>query len=212
MNSYLVIGLGRFGQSIAKELYEQGYEVMGIDTDEAVVQSAADYLTHVISADCTEEDVLRSIGARNFDTAVVSTGDIQDNIMITMMLKEIGVKCVIAKAATERHAKVLEKVGADRIVFPERDMGIRLAHLITHDKFFEYIEFSKDYGMAEILAPNEWINKKICDINIRHKYGVSIVAIRRDNKTNVTPTGEDQILEGDKVTIVGANDKINNLK
>lgn len=141
---YAVIGLGRFGSSLSQELTQLGHEVLGIDRDEEKVDEMSDKLTHTVVADATDEEVLRSLGVRNFDCAVVAIGDnIQASIMAAILLKELGVKTVVAKALTDQHAKVLEKIGVDRIIFPERDMGVRVAHQLVSPNLLDYIELSK---------------------------------------------------------------------
>src|SRR5690349_13447605 len=140
-NQFVIVGLGRFGSSIGRELIELGYEVLGVDRDEEKVQELATVLTHTVVADATEEEVLRSIGARNFDCGVVAIGDdIQASILATILLKELGVKKVVAKAVSELHGRVLERMGVDRVIYPERDMGVRLAHQLVSPNLLDYIE------------------------------------------------------------------------
>ena len=144
MRQFVVIGIGRFGGAIAETLSRLGHEVLAIDTDEEVIQKISDKVTHAVAADATDESVLKSLGVRNFDVAVVAIGsDIQSSIMTTLMLKELGIRYVVAKAQNELHARVLMKIGADKIVFPERDMGERVAHNLISSNILDYIELQK---------------------------------------------------------------------
>ena len=154
INQFVIIGLGRFGSSLGEELVKLGYEVLGVDRDEEKVQELSHILTHAVVADATEEEVLRSIGARNFDCGVVAIGDdIQASILATILLKDLGVKKVVAKAVSDLHGRVLERVGVDRIIYPERDMGIRVAHQLVSPNLLDYIELSKKYTIAELAVP-----------------------------------------------------------
>lgn len=206
---FVVIGLGRFGSSIAKTLYSLGNEVLAIDSDEEAVQGIADDVTQAIQAEATDEGMLKSLGIRNFDVAVVTVGsDVQSSIMITLLVKELGIKYVIAKAHNELHAKVLYKIGADRVVFPERDMGIRVAHNLCSSSILDYIELSPDYSIMEIAAIEEWENKNLRDLNMRSKYGVNVMAIKRGSNINVSPQAEDMIKPGDVLVVIGGTEQL----
>ena len=150
---FLIIGLGRFGSSIAKTIYELGHDVLAIDKDEEKVQEISDYVTHAVQMDSTDESILKTLGVTNFDVAVVTIGsNLQDSVMATLILKELGVKYIIAKANNELHAKVLTKIGADKVVLPERDMGTRVAHNLVSSNILDYIELSEEYSILEIEA------------------------------------------------------------
>lgn len=206
---FVVIGLGRFGSSIAKTLYSLGNEVLAIDSDEEAVQGIADDVTQAIQAEATDEGMLKSLGIRNFDVAVVTVGsDVQSSIMITLLVKELGIKYVIAKAHNELHAKVLYKIGADRVVFPERDMGIRVAHNLCSSSILDYIELSPDYSIMEIAAIEEWENKNLRDLNMRSKYGVNVMAIKRGSNINVSPQADDMIKPGDVLVVIGGTEQL----
>lgn len=210
---FVVIGLGRFGTSVATTLYSLGNEVLAIDTDEEVVQSISDSVTHSVQADATDEATLRSLGIRNFDVAVVTIGsNVQSSIMVTLLVKELGVKFVIAKAQNELHAKVLYKIGADRVVFPERDMGVRVAHNLCSSNILDYIELSSDYSIMEITAIKEWENKTLRDLNMRSKYGVNVMAIKRGSDINVSPYADDEILPGDVLVVIGGTEQLKTLE
>lgn len=213
LKQFVVIGLGRFGLSLAKTLYDLGHDVLGIDIDEEIVQNVADSITHAVKADATDENVLKALGVRNFDVAVVSIGnDIQASILVTLILKEMGIKYVVAKAQNELHGKVLYKIGADRIVFPERDMGIRVAHNLTLSNILDYIQLSPEYSIIEISAISSWFNKSLSQLDIRRKYGLNVIAIKRDGDVIISPSGDDVILKGDVLAVVGKKRDIENME
>ncbi|TGV17987.1 TrkA family potassium uptake protein, partial [Mesorhizobium sp. M00.F.Ca.ET.186.01.1.1] len=150
---FAIIGMGRFGSSVARTLYEMDYEVMGIDENEERINENIQYVTHAVAADSTDERALKEIGIRNFDVVVVAIGvDIQASILTVLTLKELGVKKIVAKAQNERHGQVLYKVGADRVVFPERDMGVRVAHNLISANVLDFIELAEDYSVAEVVV------------------------------------------------------------
>lgn len=206
---FVVVGLGRFGSSLGRELVELGHEVLGIDKDEEAVQEMSDILTYCVSADCTDEDALRSLGARNFDCGVVAIGDnIQASILTTILLKDLGVKKVVAKAMTELHGRVLEKIGVDRVVYPERDMGIRVAHQLVSPNLLDYIELSKDYTIAELAVPRSLNGKSLHEFNPRARFGCSIVAINKPQGIIIAPTAADILTERDVMVVIGTNEQI----
>lgn len=210
---FVVIGLGRFGTSVAQTLYSLGNDVLAIDSDEDRVQSISENVTHAIQADATDENSLRSIGVRNFDVAVVTIGsDLQASVMATLLVKELGVGYTIAKANSELHAKVLYKIGADKVVLPERDMGVRVAHNLVSTNILDYIELSPDSSIAEVISPKEWYGKNLEDLSIRANYGINIVAIKKKEEINVSPTAEDVIEEGDIIVAIGGTDELNRLE
>ena len=214
MNSFIIIGMGRFGMALARELYRMGHEVLAVDKCEDVVHRVADSVSHALTADARDEQVLKSIGVRNFDYAVVAFADnIQDNILITLMLKELGVKNVIAKGNDDLHVKVLKRIGADRIVFPEADMGARYAQLLSSNNIIDYIDISEDYSIVEVGAPERWAGKSIRQIDVRAKYGINILAVKSSDGAiiNVSPEPEYVIRRGEVLVVIGANDDIKNL-
>lgn len=206
---YVVIGLGRFGASLAKELIKLDYEVLGIDKAEEVVDEMSDVLTHTVVADSTDEEVLKSLGIRNFDCAIVAIGDdIQASILTAIVLKDLGVKKVVAKALSDLHGKVLNKLGVDRIIYPERDMGIRVAHQLVSPNLLDYIELSKDYTIVELSVPKRLCGMSIKELNPRAKYGCSVVAINKTNGVIIAPTATDVVNENDVMVIIGTNKQI----
>jgi len=215
MRQFIVIGIGRFGKAVAERLYELGHEVLAVDTDEDTIQKVSEKVTHAVTADATDENVLRSLGVRNFDVGVVAIGsDIQSSIIVTLMLKEMGVGYIVAKAQNDTHAKVLLKIGADRVVFPERDMGERVAHNLIGTNILEYIELSEEHSIIEFAALQSWIGKDLRDLNLRAKYGVTVVAMRNRNEEsiNVSPKADTEIREGDILIVVGSNDDLRKLE
>ncbi len=213
MKQFIVVGLGRFGSSVAKTLAENDYNVLAIDTDEERVQAIASAVTHAVEADATDEDALKTLGVRNFDVAVVSIGDnIHANILATLILKELGVPYVVVKAQDTLHGKVLSKVGADRVVYPERDMGVRIAHNLISSNVLDYIEFAPDYSIVEIVASDKMEGKSLSELQFRSNYGVNVMAIKRGKELNVTPGANDKVLEGDVLIVMGQNDDLDKLK
>lgn len=206
---FVVIGLGRFGSSLALELMELGYEVLGIDRNEDVVEEWSHLLTHAVVADATDEEVLKSLGVRNFDCGIVAIGDdIQMSILSAILLKDLGIKTVVAKAISVLHGRALEKLGVDRVIFPERDMGIRVAHQLVTPNLLDYLELSKEFSIVELKVP-ECLNGKIVgDLNPRARFGCSIVAIHRENGIIIAPTAMDYLAAGDIMVIIGANKNI----
>lgn len=210
---FVIIGLGRFGSSIAKTLYSLGNDVLAIDKDEDIVQEIADSVTHAVQLDATDENALRSLGIRNFDVAVVTIGDnIQSSIMATLLVKELGVKYIIAKGHSDLHAKVLYKIGADRVVLPEKDMGIRVAHNLVSTSILDYIELSPDYSIMEIEVLKEWYNKSLRELKLRSKYGINIMAIKREGEINLSPAADDLIEPKDVLVAIGSAEDLGKLE
>ncbi len=210
---FVIIGLGRFGISVATTLSDAGYEVMVVDSNEEVIQEISSVVTHAVQADVTDADTLNALGIRNFDVAVVAIGrDIQSSIMVTLLLKEMGIKYVVAKASSDLHEKVLQKLGADRIISPEQDMGVRIAHSLMSGSIVEHIQLSPEYSIVEIVCLPEWSGKTLKEINMRPNYGINIIAIERDNKITITPGPDFLLDENDILVVVGANEKIQALQ
>jgi len=210
---FVVIGLGRFGTSIAETLYSLGNDVLAVDSDEEIVQDISDKVTHSVQVDANDENSLRALGIRNFDCAVISIGaNIQSSILATLLVKELGVKYVITKATNALHAKVLYKIGADRVVFPERDMGVRVAHNLVSSNILDYIELSPDYSIAEVLSPEEWHNKTLGELNIRAEYGINVMAIKRNDDIDVSPSADNIVQPGDIIVAIGNIEELNKLE
>lgn len=213
MKQFAVIGLGRFGTSMALTLARMGYDVLAVDNNEEKVNNIIEYVTHAVQVDAMDEQALKSLGIRNFDVVIVAIGqDIQANILATVMLKELGVKKVVSKAVTDLHGKVLERIGADKVVFPERDMGVRVAHALVSKNILDQINISPDYSIIELISPTELANKTLGQGNIRGKYGVTVLAIRRGNDVIISPGAQHLVKEGDVLVVVGRNEKLKTLE
>lgn len=206
---FVVIGLGRFGTSIAKTIYNLGHDVLVIDNDEDKIQEIVDDVTHAVQMDATDESALKTLGIRNFDVAIVTIGsNIQASILVTLLLKEMGVKYIVAKSTSDLQAKVLYKIGADRVILPEQDMGIRVAHNLVSSNIIDYIELSSEYSMIEIESPKEWHNKSLKDISMRTKYGINVVAIKSDKSINVSPSADYIIKDKDILVALGSSEDL----
>ncbi|MBS3946752.1 MAG: TrkA family potassium uptake protein [Dethiobacter sp.] len=207
---FAVIGIGRFGASVATTLYEMGNDVLAIDNSEAKVEGIVDQVTHAVVADSTNEAALKSLGITNFEVVIVSIGqDIQASILTTLLLKELGVNYIVAKARTVLHGKVLQKIGADRIVFPERDMGIRVAHNLVAANVLDFIELSPEYSIVEIIVPQKMVGKSLRELDLRARFGLNVLAIRSaDKKINISPDATDRLQHGDVMIVVGQNEEI----
>lgn len=202
---FVVIGLGRFGESVAKTLYGLGHDVLAIDMNEDMVQEISDSVTHAVQMDATDESALRTLGLRNFDVAVVTIGsNIQASVMVTLLVKELGVKYIIAKGQSDLHAKVLYKIGADRVVLPEKDMGVRVAHNLVSASILDYIELSPDYSIMEMKALEEWNGKTLAELKLRSKYGINVMAIKKDDDINISPNADEVISSDDIIVAIGS--------
>ena len=206
---FVIIGLGRFGSSIAKTVYNLGHDVLAIDTSEDKIQEIVDNVTHAVQMDATDENALRTLGIRNFDVAVVTIGsNIQASIMATLLVKEMGVKYILAKGTSELQAKVLYKIGADRVILPEQDMGTRVAHNLVSSNILDYIELSSEYSMIEIQPLDEWYNKSLKNIKIRADYGINVVAIKTEHHINVSPLADYVIKDKDVLVALGSSEDL----
>lgn len=204
LKSFVVIGCGRFGASVARTLYGLGNEVMVIDISEEAIREISEEATYAVRADAMDETVLKDLGLRNFDVAVIAIGsDIEASIMATLVAKELGIKKVIAKAQSELHRKVLDKIGADKVIFPERDMGIRVAHNLTSTNILDFIEVSPDYNIIELTSLKEWENKTLGQLKLATKHGLNVMAIKRGDKVTVSPSGEIMIEKDDVLVVIG---------
>lgn len=206
---YAVIGLGRFGGSLAETLAAAGHEVLAVDSDENRVVKMSEILTHAIVADSTDECALRSLGIRNFDVVIVAIGqNVQASVLTTLLLKELGVNYVVAKADSYLHGKMLEKVGADKVVFPERDMGKRVAHNLMSTNVIDYFEVAPELGIIEVMVPDQLVNSSLIHSNLRQSYGITVLAIRRGLKIFLSPDPEDKFLVGDHLILVGESESL----
>ena len=209
---YLVIGCGRFGSSVAKKMCQLGNEVMVIDKDEDSINNIAELVTHTAIVDVTEERDLKSIGLGNFEVVIVAiSSDIRASIMATVMAKEMGVPKVVCKAKDELQAKVLYKIGADKVVFPERDMGIRLAYNLASENILDQINLDPEYSIMEIVTPQNWVGKTIIELNLRAKYDITVLAVKTQSGLKVMPSPNYKMQEKNILIIIGNTDKISDI-
>lgn len=223
---FAIIGLGTFGSAVALELARRGYEVFACDRDEIKIEEIGNELANAVELDATDEKSLRDAGLDEVDTALVSLGDsIADSLLVTMLLKELNVREVVVKVADDRHSKLVKRIGADRVIFPERDMAMRLVENLLSPRIFDFIELSEEYSMVEIAAPKKLIGKKLLDLNLRKRFDVNIIAIKSkvpkinkkglpdiEEKINISPGAEDEIKEGDNLVILGRIKDIERVK
>ena len=206
MKSYAVIGLGRFGSALARQLCKLGAEVLALDVKGDYVQQIANDVTHAVVGDAQDKEVLRALGVRNLDCAVIAIGDnLAASVLITMNLKELGVPYIVCKAHDETHRQVLEKLGVDRVVIPEQEHAQRLGRSLYSHNVLDYIELSEAYGILEVPAPKPWVGKSLKELNVRAKLGVNIIAVENGKKTNVSPPADYAIREGDLLVVLGDN-------
>lgn len=208
---FAVIGLGRFGGSVCRELSKEGMDVLAIDTLESKVSNFRHIASHAVIADATDEKVLRDLGIRNIDHVIVAIGEnIQASILTTLMLKEIGVKKITVKAQNDYHEKVLLKIGADQVIHPERDMGKKIAHSIISNNILDHLELSDDHSIVEIKASRKLVGRTLVDLDIRAHYGCNVVAIKPElsNDINVSPMATEMIKDGDILVLIGADKDI----
>ncbi|MEQ8174315.1 MAG: TrkA family potassium uptake protein [Syntrophomonadaceae bacterium] len=207
-----VIGIGRFGSSLVKELSAMGHEVLAIDAHESRVNDMIDIATQAVEANSMDENVLKSLGLAEFDVVVVAIGEnLQANVLTTIMLKEMGVKKIVAKAQNELHGRVLEKLGADLVVYPERDMAVRVAHALTSNSVLEYISLSSNYSIVEMTTPRVFEGKTLAEMDLRSKYQVNIMAIKRGEDIIVAPGPREKIAAGDLLVMIGTTCDLENL-
>ncbi len=213
MKSYIVIGLGRFGGEMAVRLYDCGEEVLAVDTNESLIDKIADRVTRAAAADARDIDVLRKLGAGNFDSAVVAVGsDLAASALITMNLKTLGVPYIMCKAHDDTYREILEKLGADRVIIPEREMADKLSLGLTSTGVMEYIELSDEFGIVEMAPPEAWYGKTIRQLDLRNRYGLNVIAMRRDENLGITPDIDVPIDSECNMVILGSYHVINQLK
>ncbi len=205
---FFVAGLGRFGKSVAITLEKMGYDVMAMDSDEEVVQDLSDTLGYVVCGDCSDEKNLIAMGAGNADIAVVSVGDLSASLMTTLLLKEMGVKKIVVKALGEVHGKMLQKIGADKIIYSEKEMGIRVAHNLISPGIVDYIEMENNITIVSIHVPTDWVGKNLIQIDVRRKYNINVAAIKRAGEMMVNPRPDMKLEAKDMVVILGDNESV----
>ena len=213
-----VIGLGRFGSAMAMTLTELGHHVIGVDGDETPVQQLADVITHALQIDATDEKALRAAGIQDVDVAVVSIGEnIESSLLVVMQLRDLGIGTIVAKAVTPLHGRILEKLGVSRVIFPEREMAIRIAHSLVMPNVIDYIELSRDFSIVEVPAPDAFVGRTLKQLELRPRLGLTLIAIKRrpDNSgavvTNIAPAADEAIRHGDILALLGSNERLNKL-
>lgn len=211
MKNYIVIGCGRFGFSIAKTLFELGHDVLAVDSNMDKIQEISDHVTEAIQLDVTDDKALQSVGLKNFDAAIVTiTSDFEAAIMATLIVKESHIATVICKARTDLQAQVFQKLGANRIVFPERDMGVRVAHQLASPNILEFFSFDRDFSIAEIKCPEAWVGKSLKEIDMRAKYGLNTIGIKTEGTEdiNFSPDVDERLTRSHVLLLVGKEEKI----
>jgi trk system potassium uptake protein TrkA len=213
-----VIGLGRFGSAMATTLAELGHDVLGVDGSEERVRELADVISHAVQLDATDERALRAAGIQDVEVAVVSIGEnIESSLLVVMLLRELGIKSIVAKAVTPLHGRILEMLGVSRVIFPEREMAIRVAHCLVLPNVIDYIELSSDFSIIEVPAPEAFIGRNLRQLELRPRYGVTLIAVKRRTTpsaplvTNIAPAADEVIQRGDVLALLGGNDRLNQL-
>ena len=216
--SFAVIGLGRFGSAMSTTLAELGHDVVGVDGDEDRVRALADTISLAVQLDATDEKALRAAGIEEVDVAVVSIGEnIESSLLVVTLLRELGIKNIVAKAVTPLHGRILEKLGVTRVVFPERETAIRLAHSLVIPNVLDYIELSNEFSIVEVPAPPDFAGKTLKQIGLRSRFGLTTIAIKRPSRTgdgaitNIAPGPDDVIEAGDTLALLGSNERLGQL-
>jgi trk system potassium uptake protein TrkA len=216
--TFAVIGLGRFGSAMASTLKELGHEVIGIDRDADKVAAMSDIITQALELDSTDERALRAAGIQDVDIAVISIGEnIESSVLVVMLVKELGIETIVAKATTPLHGRILEKLGVSRVIFPERDMAVRVAHSLVVPNVLDYIELSRDFSIVELPAPTEFVGKTLRELGLRARYGLTLVAVRRVDVrgrefTVIAPNPDEAIRTGDVLALLGSNERLTQLE
>jgi trk system potassium uptake protein TrkA len=216
---FAVIGLGRFGSAMASTLAELGHEVIGIDGDPEKVRQLADVISQAVELDATDERALKAIGIQDVDVAIVSIGEnIESSLLVVMQLRELGVPRIVAKAVTPLHGRILEKIGVSRVIFPDREMAIRVAHSLVVPNIIDYIELSRDFSIVELPAPAPFVGRTLKQLELRPRYGLTLIAIKRPGEgggpivTNISPSADEVIREGDILALLGSTDRLTRLQ
>lgn len=209
---FAVIGLGRFGASLALKLVERGFTVLGIDSDRALVQRMADELTRIVALDSTDEDALRAVDIGAFDTVVVAIGaNFEANLMTTLALKSLGVQRIICKAGTERHRNVLLSVGAHQVVLPEQESAHRLAQALTTPRLIDQIGLGSNYAICEFTVPESLIGRTLQESALRQRFGVTLLAVQRGEQAIGSPPSDFSFAAGDRLAVLGTNEQVDRM-
>ena len=209
---FVVFGLGKFGLSVAKTLADNGCQVMAVDAEQSKVEEIAEDVTYAVCTDVTDAEAIHSLGIRNFDGAIVAIGEnLEASVLVTIIAKEMGIPYVLAKAQTDLQAKVLKKVGADKIIFPEKESGIRIANNLVSGNFFDAIELSSKYSMMDFDVPAEWLGKSLRELNLRATKKINIIGIKRNDEFEITPDPDAPLLADDVLVIIGKNQTLSKM-
>ncbi len=206
--TFAVIGIGRFGTTVTRVLHESGAEVLAVDTDREKINGIEPFCTQAVCADAANERVLDKLGIRNFDVVVVCIGETEASVFVTLTCKQLGVKKLIAKAQNRRHRDILEKLGADRVVIPEEEMGEKIAQMLLSPNMIEIMSFSDSFRMVEIITPEKWKSRALKDLNLRNTEGIAIILVQRGEEVIATPSGDCVLLADDILVVAGANEDI----
>lgn len=213
MSEFAVIGIGRFGHSVATTLHQLGHRVLAIDKNEDLLRHIADDVTHAVQLDSTDAEALRGVGIANMDAVVVAIGAaMQESILTTLILKELGCKKVVAKATNDLQGKVLERVGADVVIYPERDMGVRIAHTLSAPGVLDYLEISPTFSIEELSVPDRLVGQTLGRLDLKARFGVSVLLIRRDSQLLISPDPETGLQAGDVLVVVGENRQLTKME
>lgn len=211
----VVVGLGRFGSSVATSLYNLGHDVLAMDKDETKVQNMMGQATHALTGNATDEHVFRELGIPDYDVAIVAIGsDMVSSVMASVLLKTMGVPYIVARAHDELHGNTLERIGVDRVVHAESEMGVRLAHTLFNPNVKEYLELTPNFGISKILVPNRYDEMSLKELGFsspRDKYGLAVLAIRRGKEITLNPDGDDRLRAGDELVLAGRDDLLDSL-
>ena len=208
---FLVAGLGLFGTSVALTLQQMGYEVYALDSEEGLVQDLSTQLNYVVCGDASDRKTLQSLPLEDIDVAVVAIGNVERNMMCTMLLKELGVKQVVAKAINNLHGTMLNKIGADKVVYAERDMGERVAHNLISAGVMDYIELSGEISVMSLPIPTEYVGKNLIEADLRRRYDVNVVAIKREGRTLVNPKAQEVFQPEDEIVVLGTHEGVKSM-
>lgn len=211
----VVVGLGRFGTSVARTLFEMGNDVLALDRDEKAIQNVLPHVTHAVQVDATDELALRELGIADFDIAVIGMGrETESSIMTTMLLKKLGIPNIIARATNDLHASILQRIGADRVVYPEHETGIRVARRLAQPSVVDYLEIANNCGISKLIPPEHFVGQTLADLDLgaKGKYGISVLAIKRGDDLIITPDRFDKVQPDDVLILAGTDEQLEKLR
>lgn len=212
MKSFAVIGCGRFGSSVAKNLFELENEVLVIDKDPNIVEDISEYVTRAVKVDARQKTELMKLGLDKYDVVIISIGsNMEASIVATLLVAELGAKNIVAQAQSELHGRILKRNGADKVIFPEMDMGARIAHNLTSSNILDYIQLSPDFSILEISVLDSWDGKSLSELKLRNKYGINVIAVKRDDEVIAAPVPDFVLNKYDIIVIIGDTENINKI-